>query len=300
MSRPAYLNPTLRQDFVFLFDIVDGNPNGDPDAGNLPRIDPETMQGLVTDVSLKRRIRNYVDATVGTQERFKIYVQSGTTLNSHHERAYTALGIKSTGTKQSPTDVQRLRDWMCANFYDIRMFGAVMTTALNCGQVRGPVQITFSRSIDPIAPLDIAIVRVAVTRMRNLEGTEKTRDDSGHPTQIGRKAIVPYGLYRGFGFFNAVLARATGVNDRDLDLFWSAFQHMFDLDRSSTRGVMALRGLYVFSHRSALGDMPAHRLFERIRVRLRSEGGIPRKFSDYEVLVDEDPSEALILTRVVG
>lgn len=300
MSEGPHLNASRRHDFVFLFDVSDGNPNGDPDAANLPRIDPETMQGLVTDVALKRRIRDYVDATHGGMERFKIYVQSGTALNSNHQRAYTALRIKSTGSKQNLADVEKLRDWMCANFYDIRMFGAVMTTTVNCGQVRGPMQLTFSRSIDRILPLDLSVTRVAVTRSDKFATTAGALGASGQRTEIGRKAIVPYGLYRGFGFFNAAIAKRTGADGRDLHLFWSALQNMFDLDRSSARGVMALRGLYVFSHENALGNVPAHLLFDRVHVSLRSKGKVPRQFSDYQVSVDEIPFGAVTLTRVVG
>lgn len=300
MSEEPHLDASRRHDFVFLFDVTDGNPNGDPDAANLPRIDPETMQGLVTDVALKRRIRDYVDATHGNMDRFKIYVQSRTALNSNHERAYTALGIKSTGSKQNPTDVEKLRDWMCANFYDIRMFGAVMTTSVNCGQVRGPMQLTFSRSIDQILPLDLSVTRVAVTRSNNVATTTETPTGSSKRTEIGRKTIVPYGLYRGFGFFNAAIAKRTGADSRDLRLFWSAFQGMFDLDRSSARGVMALRGLYVFSHKSALGNVPAHLLFDRVHVSLRSKGKVPRKFSDYEVSLDEGLPKGVICSCIVG
>jgi CRISPR-associated protein Csd2 len=301
MSSGPHLDASRRQDFVFLFDVTDGNPNGDPDAGNLPRIDPETMQGLVTDVALKRRIRDYVDATRGSEERFKIYVQSGTPLNRQHLRAYSALGIKSTGSKQNQVEIAKLRDWMCANFYDIRMFGAVMTTSVNCGQVRGPIQMTLSRSIDPILPLELTITRVTVTRLEDMaplgranEGGELKRRD------MGRKAIVPYGLYRGYGFFNAALARTTGANDEDLALFWAALRNLFDLDRSSTRGIMSLREIFVFSHSCELGDAPAHRLFERIRIASSAQSKPPRAFSDYEISVGDDLPSSVVLTRLIG
>jgi CRISPR-associated protein Csd2 len=279
-----------RHDFVLLFDVADGNPNGDPDAGNLPRVDPETMQGLVTDVALKRKVRDWVDLARGDEGRFKIYVQSGgPALNALHRRAYDDLGIRSSGARQARDDVDRAREWMCANFYDIRTFGAVMTTGVNCGQVRGPVQLTFARSIDPIVPLDLSITRVAVTREEDAkvvvaeEGGEGT---GGKQTEMGRKAVVPYGLYRAHGFFNPHFARQTGATEEDLELFWQALQMMWDVDHSSSRGMMACRGLYVFTHESPLGNAPAHRLFERVMVP-PSRVEAPRSFGDYEVIVDD-------------
>ena len=303
MSGGIHLDPMRRHDFVFLFDVLDGNPNGDPDAGNLPRIDPETMQGLVTDVALKRKVRNYIDAVCGEKERFKIYVQSGTALNRQHQRAYSALGLKSTGSKQKAAEVEKARAWMCANFYDIRMFGAVMNTEVNCGQVRGPVQLTFSRSIDQIAPLDVSITRIAVTRTDDMEvavSEETGKGSGGKRTVMGSKAIVPYGLYRGYGFFNANLAKQTGTDSEDLSLFWAAFQNMFDHDRSAARGLMTLQGLYVFSHDSALGNAPAHRLFEHIRVSPNPEKKPPRDFSAYEVSINEALPSHVNLTCLVG
>ena len=303
MSGGIHLDPARRHDFVFLFDVLDGNPNGDPDSGNLPRIDPETMQGLVTDVALKRKVRDYVDAVYGEKERFKIYVQSGGALNSQHQRAYTALGLKSTGSKQRAAEVQMARTWMCANFYDIRIFGAVMNTGVNCGQVRGPVQLTFSRSINQITPLDVSITRVAVTRADDMEvavSDETGKGSGGKRTVMGSKAIVPYGLYRGYGFFNANLAKQTGTDSEDLSLFWTAFQNMFDHDRSAARGMMALQGLYVFSHDSALGNAPAQRLFEHICVSLRSDEKSPRDFSAYEVSISESLPPGVTLTRLIG
>lgn len=295
-----------RHDFVLLFDVTDGNPNGDPDAGNLPRVDPETMHGLVTDVSLKRKVRDYVDAARGDEDRFKIYVQKdGEALNAKHERAYIAKGLKSTGTKQARKDINEARDWMCANFYDIRLFGAVMSTNPNCGQVRGPVQFTFARSLDPVVPLDLSITRVAVTRKEDAEivASEDGSDAaaSGKQTEMGRKALVPYGLYRAHGFFTAHFASQTGVDADDLGLLWQALQMMWDLDRSSSRGLMACRGLYVFSHASKLGDAPAHTLFERVGVERVSNGRAARGFGDYEVRVDDGELPAGVqLTRLVG
>ncbi len=206
-----HLNPERRHDFVLLFDVMDGNPNGDPDAGNLPRVDPETMHGLVTDVAIKRKIRDYVDLARGQEERYKIYVQNrGDALNDLNQRAYTALGLKSTGSKQRREDVSQTRQWMCDNFFDIRTFGAVMTTQVNCGQVRGPVQITFARSEDPIVPLDLSITRVAITKPEDARvvGGDGEEGEGGKTTEMGRKAIVPYGLYRAHGFVMPALRPA--------------------------------------------------------------------------------------------
>jgi CRISPR-associated protein Csd2 len=299
----THLDITRRHDFVLLFDVMDGNPNGDPDAGNLPRVDPETMQGLVTDVSIKRKVRDWIDVARGDEGRYKIYVQSGgPALNALHQRAYTDLKLKSTGAKQARDDVQKARAWMCENFYDIRVFGAVMTTGVNCGQVRGPVQLTFARSLDPVVPLDLSITRVAVTREEDAEVVvSDDGETAGKQTEMGRKALVPYGLYRSHGFFNPHFARQTGVDAEDLDLFWQALQQMWDLDRSSSRGMMACRGLYVFSHESPLGNAPAHTLFDAIAVRRREGVEAPRSFADYEVEVNEAalPKE-VTLTRLVG
>ena len=283
-----HLDPARRHDFVLLFDVTDGNPNGDPDAGNLPRVDPETMQGLVTDVALKRKVRDWVDAVRGGADHFKIYVQSGEALNTKHLRAYDNLGLTSTGSKQKPEEVDQAREWMCRNFYDIRMFGAVMTTGVNCGQVRGPVQLTFARSQDPIVPLDVSITRVAVTRAEDAEVViSEDGTAAGKQTEMGRKALVPYGLYRTHGFFSAHYAARTGVTEEDLALFWKALVNMWDLDRSSSRGYTACRGLWVFSHASGLGEAPAHALLERIKVRRLDGVEAPRSIKDYEIGVDE-------------
>lgn len=296
-------NPETRHDFLLLFDVQDGNPNGDPDAGNMPRIDPETMQGLVTDVCLKRKVRNYVDANAGDSERLKIYVQDkGIALNTLHARAYTAKDLKSSGTKQKREDVSAARAWMCENFYDIRMFGAVMTTEVNCGQVRGPVQLTFARSIDPIVPLDVSITRVAITRESDVAVVEGDdgKTEGGKRTEMGRKAVLPYGLYLGRGFFSPKFAADTGVTVEDLKLFWQALVGMFDLDRSASRGFMSMRGLYVFTHQNALGNAPVHELFEKLRVSLKTPETPPRAFSDYAVALDETKPEGVDITRVVG
>ncbi len=304
MSTPAHLDPERRHDFVLLFDVQDGNPNGDPDAGNMPRVDPETMQGLVTDVSLKRRVRNWVDATRGQAERMKIYVQSrGVALNDLHQRAYTALNKKSTGSKQDRDTVEVTRAWMCQNFYDIRTFGAVMTTDVNCGQVRGPVQLTFARSVDPLVALDLSITRVAVTRAqdaREVQGEDER--EGGKTTEMGRKAIVPYALYRGFGFVNPLFGRQTGFDSEDLQVLWEALIQGWELDRSASRGMMACRGLYVFSHENPLGNAPAHTLQERIQICRRQNERVPRSFADYEVRgeADQNLPAGVVLTRLVG
>ena len=306
MNESITTDVNRRHDFVLLFDVTDGNPNGDPDAGNLPRVDPETMHGLVTDVSLKRKVRDWVDAAGGDESRFKIYVQKdGEALNAKHRRAYEALELKSTGSKQARGDVDQARAWMCGQFYDIRLFGAVMSTGVNCGQVRGPMQFTFARSHDPVVPLDLSITRVAVTREEDMKvvAAEDGSDGaaSGKRTEMGRKALVPYGLYRAYGFFNPHFATQTGVDANDLALFWRAMQMMWDLDRSSSRGLMACRGLYVFSHASKLGDAPAHTLFERVRVARRDGVATPRAFTDYAVEADDaDLPASVTLTRLLG
>jgi CRISPR-associated protein Csd2 len=283
-----------RHDFMLLFDVTDGNPNGDPDAGNLPRTDPQTGQGFVTDVALKRKIRNYVDALHGNKDRFKIYVQQGAILNNQHTRAYTALNIKSKPKEESPG----VRAWMCDNFFDIRAFGAVMSTEVNCGQVRGPLQLTFARSVDRILPMDVAITRVALTK-----GDEKNtvKGDDGEDTArsgtIGRKAFIPYGLYVAYGYFVPSYASDTKFDDTDLELVWQALMNMWDLDRSASRGRTACRGLYVFSHDSALGNAPSHQLFKRIQI---PSVGVTRVFEQYDVQInDTDLPNGVTLTRLL-
>jgi CRISPR-associated protein Csd2 len=298
----AYTNPAKRHDFVLIFDVKDGNPNGDPDAGNLPRVDPETMQGLVTDVCLKRKVRNFVEATAADEKeedrraRLKIYVEHHGVLNEQHERAYTAIGKKPTKTPKREIQ-EEARKWMCQNFYDIRMFGAVMTTEVNCGQVRGPVQLTFGRSVDPVVPLDLSITRVAVTRTQDA----KTDDEGGKVTEMGRKALLPYGLYVAHGFYSPHLGEDTGTDQKDLEIFWQALQKMWDLDRSASRGMMTCRGLYVFTHESKLGNAPVHELFERVSAKVKEGIKAPRDFSDYDVSVEEkELPESVSLHRLVG
>jgi len=312
---------TNRYDFVLLFDVKDGNPNGDPDAGNLPRLDAETGNGLVTDVALKRKVRNFVALTHDQEQRepapgekrFEIYVREKAILNLQHQRAYSALKLddpvvaetaeeavpeKKTGKdkkrKGSGDDVNKARDWMCQNFFDVRTFGAVMSLGTNCGQVRGPVQLTFARSIDPVIAQEHSITRMAVATEAEAE-----KQDGDNRT-MGRKHTVPYGLYMAHGFVSAFLAEQTGFGEDDLTLLWQALGQMFEHDRSAARGEMATRGLYVFKHDSKLGNAPAHALFERIKPKLKGGVAVARGFDDYEVSVEETAMPAgVTLIRVV-
>ena len=267
-----------RYEFVLLFDVKDGNPNGDPDAGNLPRVDAETGHGLVTDVCLKRKIRNFVSLVKNGESGHDIYVKEKAVLNEQHQRAYTALGKDSK--KPKGEEVNAARQWMCQNFYDIRTFGAVMSTEVNAGQVRGPVQLTFARSADPIVASEHAVTRMAVTTVKEAEA------QSGDNRTMGRKFTVPYGLYRTNGFVNPFFAQQTGFSDADLELFLSALERMFDHDRSASRGLMAPRKLIVFKHATALGNAPAHRLLEAVKIVKKPGVDVARDFSDYEVTVD--------------
>jgi CRISPR-associated protein Csd2 len=374
-----HLDAQRRHDFVLLFDVTDGNPNGDPDGGNMPRTDAETSHGLVTDVCLKRKIRNYVstyaeyEATEEQKQRLSIFVEHHGVLNNQIRRAYTEQNIptgkpasevikesavlevlrehkhllppaftltdsegeaeedvvptlaytgeltaaelqealegseelyqnkavkkfidgltkKAGKPDKNRANAEKARKWMCANFYDVRMFGAVMSTGLNAGQVRGPVQLTFARSFDPVLPQDLAVTRVAVTDAKDAEKLQT----------IGRKTLIPYGLYMMRGFYSAALADQTGVTNQDLELFWEALVKMWDCDRSASRGMMAPRGLYIFSHESKLGNAPAHKLFERIQVERKDSVEVPRRFEDYDVAVNEsDIPQGVNLTQLV-
>jgi len=297
-----------RYEFVFLFDVTNGNPNGDPDAGNLPRLDPETNKGLVTDVCLKRKIRNYATVAREGETRYGIYVQEGAILNEKHRKAFIAARPDDeeakTEKKLSPrTDEEeaKVRKFMCDNYFDVRTFGAVMSTGINCGQVRGPVQLSFARSIERIMPLEISITRMAATneaeaKDRKTDGEDKDRRDN---RTMGRKHIVPYGLYRAHGYVSAPLAKRTGFDEADLEFLWTTLGNMFDHDRSAARGEMQARRLIVFRHDSALGNAPAGPLFDRVTVARRHQGAdydpdgpgtdnLPpaRAFSDYAVHVD--------------
>ena len=268
-----------RYDFVLLFDVTDGNPNGDPDAGNLPRVDPETGHGLVTDVCLKRKVRNFIGTVKGEQPPHEIYVKERAVLNNQHDRAYQALKLDPKKAKQP--EVEQCRQWMCQNFYDVRTFGAVMSTKVNCGQVRGPIQMAFSRSIDPIVSLEHAITRCAVATEKEAE-----KQDGGNRT-MGRKFTVPYGLYRCHGFVNPFFAQQTGFSPDDLDLFWQSLEKMFELDRSASRGQMSPQALIVFEHKDPLGNAPAHKLQQRVSIERTNADSPPRTFADYSVTVDE-------------
>jgi CRISPR-associated protein Csd2 len=272
-----------RYEFVYLFDVENGNPNGDPDAGNMPRIDPETSQGLVTDVCLKRKIRNFVDIAKGNESPYEIYVREKAVLTLQQKRAHEAL--KGDDEAKKSDLILNAKRWMCQNFYDVRTFGAVMSLKeYNCGQVRGPVQINFGRSIDPIIPMEVSITRMAVATEKEAE------QQSGDNRTMGRKHIVPYALYRSEGYVSAHLAGQTGFSESDLDLLWSSLINMFDHDHSAARGKMNARKLIVFKHDSALGNAPAHKLFDRIRV-ARSNGNEkpPRTFDDYNVNISDEP-----------
>jgi CRISPR-associated protein Csd2 len=288
-----------RYDFVLLFEVKDGNPNGDPDAGNLPRLDAETGHGLVTDVSLKRKVRNFVGIAKGEQPPFEIYVKEKAILNNQHKRAYVSIGkedlLSGDDRKRKGGDaVDEARAWMCRNFYDVRTFGAVMSTGVNCGQVRGPVQMTFARSVDPVIAQEHSITRMAVATEAEAE-----KQDGDNRT-MGRKHTVPYGLYVAHGFVSAFLAKQTGFSEEDLGLLWEALEYMFEHDRSAARGEMATRGLFVFEHDSELGNAHAHDLFERIRPTLKDGVAVARSFADYEVTIREDdlPAGVRLIRRV--
>ena len=322
-----------RYDFVLIFDVKDGNPNGDPDAGNMPRLDAESGHGLVTDVSLKRKVRNFVGlvkeqderAPVDGEKRFEIYVREKAILNLQHERAYSALNLAATPEEQAPaateneaTDAKKkkpakdkrkgsadevalARQWMCQNFFDVRTFGAVMSTGINCGQVRGPVQLTFARSVEPIVALAHSITRMAVATEAEAEKQQ------GDNRTMGRKHTVPYGVYVAHGFVSSFLAKQTGFGADDLQLLWQALGQMFEHDRSAARGEMSTRGLYVFQHDSELGNAPAHALFERLQVQPQEAGAVARSFDAYAVTFDGQslavgqslqPAAGVTLTRL--
>ena len=269
-----------RYEFVLFFDVENGNPNGDPDAANMPRIDTESNLGIVTDVCLKRKIRNYVDLVRGGEPPYDIYVRESSVLNAQHQKAYDAYALKSESKKlpKKEEDAQKVTGFMCQNFFDIRTFGAVMTTEVNCGQVRGPVQINFARSLDPIAQQEVTITRMAVTK----------EADKDKERTMGRKYIVPYGLYRVEGYVSAKLAEKTGFSQDDLELLWESLINLFEHDHSAARGKMASQKLYVFEHETVLGNAPSHKLFDLITHSLKEDNGaprLPRCFTDYNIHV---------------
>lgn len=328
------MNLANRYDFVLIFDVKDGNPNGDPDAGNMPRLDAESGHGLVTDVSLKRKVRNFIGlvkeqderAPVDGEKRFEIYVREKAVLNHQNQRAYAALNLNAAETtagvdasaaqedidakkkkpakekrKGSADEVSLARKWMCQNFFDVRTFGAVMSTGVNCGQVRGPVQLTFARSVEPIVALEHSITRMAVATEAEAEKQQ------GDNRTMGRKHTVPYGVYVAHGFVSSFLAKQTGFGDDDLELVFQALAQMFEHDRSAARGEMSTRGLYVFKHDSELGNAPAHTLFDRLQVKPKEGGVVARSFDAYSVLFDDQslsvgqslqPAAGVTLTRM--
>jgi len=311
-----------RYDFVVLFDVSKGNPNGDPDAGNMPRLDPETNHGLVSDVSLKRKVRNYIELAKTGEAGFRIYVRESSILNETHREAYAFVRPNNDKVAKDPKlnpkddeEALKLRNFMCENFFDVRTFGAVMSTGINCGQVRGPVQISFAQSIEPIVPQEISITRMAATNEKEKSANLQGADDNERTENrtMGRKHIVPYGLYRAHGFISAKLSERTGFSDADLKILLEAVANMFEHDRSAARGEMAVRKLVVFKHDNALGNAPAHTLFDRVKVGRNIDGefrkigdaGIDnrapaRSFEDYIVTIDAAslPEGVAILGRV--
>lgn len=273
-------------DFVYVFDVQDGNPNGDPDAGNLPRIDAETGEGLVTDVCIKRKVRNYVQVAKRTEERqeegYDIFIKEKAVLNDEIDKAHDDSEVKAAKDKTAAA-----RNFMCKNYYDIRTFGAVMSTGKNAGQVRGPIQITFARSADPIATAEHSITRIAVATPKEAE------NQKGENHTMGRKATIPYGLYVCHGFISANLAKQTGFSEEDLNLFFDALKNMFDIDRSASRGLMSAQKLIVFRHDSELGNAPANKLFDLVHIKKTTDTA-PRSFKDYEVTIDKAPSGVTI------
>ncbi len=282
-----------RYEFVILFDVENGNPNGDPDAGNMPRIDPETGHGIVTDVCIKRKIRNYIEVVEGEKQGFDIYVKNGAVLNEQHKKAYEAFDLKPEN-KKLPKDekvAKELTGYMCKNFYDIRAFGAVMSNEVNCGQVRGPIQLNFGRSIDPIFSQDLTITRCAVTNIKDLEKGQT----------MGRKQVVPYGLYRMEGYVSAHLAeKVTGFSEEDLNILWNALINMFEYDHSASRGKMATRKLFVFEHETSLGNAPSYKLFDLIKIERKDKSKPARNFGDYEINIDDNnlPSGVKLIEKL--
>lgn len=280
-----------RYEFVVLFDVENGNPNGDPDAGNMPRIDAETNYGLVTDVCIKRKIRNYVEVAKKDSEQYKIYVKEGIPLDINRKFAYESTEVeipKGTEEPKEKQDFKKIKDFMCRNYFDIRTFGAVMTLKYNCGQVRGPVQINFARSIEPIIPNEVTITSCTIAN----EGEQSSK--------MGRKQIIPYGLYRTEGYISANIAKRTGFTEEDLNLLWEAIGNMFEHDHSAARGKMAVRKLIVFKHDSELGNAQAHKLFDLIKVTRKSEDRPSRSFRDYLIEVDKlsVPSGVTIIEKL--
>ncbi len=281
-----------RYEFLMLFDVENGNPNGDPDAGNMPRVDAETSHGIVTDVCLKRKIRNYVEATCEGKAGYNILIKTDKALNTKFTEAYRECELKTGEKGKNPDSVAKAREYVCQNYFDVRAFGAVMSTGDNpCGIVRGPVQINFGRSIDPVLPQEISITRQAVT-------TEKDVTEKNKVTEMGKKSFVPYGLYRAEGYVSALLAHKTGFTEEDLELLWESLKNMFEIDHSAARGKLCMRKLYIFKHDSFLGNAPSHVLFDKIHVARKADVDTARHFSDYEITVEEMPEGVRLIERL--
>ena len=281
-----------RYDFVMLFDCENGNPNGDPDAGNMPRVDSETSLGIVTDVCLKRKIRNYVEAVKNDESGYKIIVKTDKSLNDKFTEAYIECGLETGKKEKNISDVEIARDFICKNYYDVRTFGAVMSTGDNpCGIVRGPVQINFGRSIDPVLPQEITITRKAITKTDDLA--------KGKETEMGKKNFIPYGLYKAEGYVSALLANKTGFDEDDLKLLWTSIINMFEIDHSAARGKMCMRKLYIFKHDNCLGNAPSNVLFDKVTVNRKPEVDVARNFTDYNISVDEQLPEGVEIIELL-
>ncbi|MBP3555727.1 MAG: type I-C CRISPR-associated protein Cas7/Csd2 [Clostridia bacterium] len=270
-----------RYEFIMLFDVENGNPNGDPDAGNMPRVDAETGHGMVTDVCLKRKIRNYIDSVYGGQPSYNILIKTDKSLNRKFTEAYEACDLKTKEKGKNASSVSIARDYICKNYYDVRTFGAVMSTGDDpCGIVRGPVQINFAKSLDPVLPQEITITRQAITKESDIEKKE---------TEMGKKTFIPYGLYRAEGYVSALLAHKTNFTEEDLEILWNAIVNMFEIDHSAARGKLCMRKLIIFKHATVLGNAPSHVLFDKVLVTKKAEVEVPRRFSDYTVTIEEMP-----------
>lgn len=279
-----------RYEFVMLFDVENGNPNGDPDAGNMPRVDAETGHGIVTDVCLKRKIRNYVDSVYEGQATYNILIKTDKSLNRKFTEAYEACGLKTKEKGKNASSVSAAREYICKNYYDVRAFGAVMSTGDDpCGIVRGPIQINFARSLDPVLPQEITITRQAVTKESDMEKKE---------TEMGKKTFIPYGLYRAEGYVSALLAQKTNFTEEDLEILWNSIINMFEIDHSAARGKLCMRKLIVFKHASLLGNAPSHILFDKIIVEKKADVEVARKFSDYTVTIEEMPEGVEIIEKL--
>ncbi len=285
-----------RYEFIMIFDVENGNPNGDPDSGNMPRIDAETGYGIVTDVCLKRKVRNYINDVYEGEPGKNILVKTDKALNIKFTEAYQACGLKINEKGKNNISVEKAKDYICLNYYDVRAFGAVMNTGNDpCGIVRGPVQINFARSIDPVLPQEITITRQAVTRKEDMLGND---DKMGKKTEMGKKTFIPYGLYRAEGYVSAFLARKTQFSEEDLDLLWESIMNMFEFDHSAARGKLCLRKLYVFKHETMLGNAPSHVLFDRIVVTKNEDVEIPRKFTDYNITIGDMPEGVELIEKL--